>query len=55
MKIEDALYINYKPSNNASFLIASECGHIYIMRLEPYVSSRDLTANGFIYVSYNRA
>lgn len=54
MKIEDALYTNYKPSNNASFLIASKCGYICIIRLEPYVSSWDLTANGFIYVPYYR-
>lgn len=54
MKIEDAFYINCKPSNNASFLIASKYGHICIIRLEPYVSSWDLTVNGFIYVPYSR-
>lgn len=37
MKIEYAFYINCKPSNNASFLIASKYGHICIIRLEPYV------------------
>lgn len=43
MKIEDAFCINCKPSNNTSFLIASKYGHICIIRLEPYVSSWDLT------------